>query len=70
MNNLPHRGQKVAEVLVSKGIEISALESIFYLDQDHLEILLSDRFLDFEIINYIGKNVGHDFSQEFPEMSN
>ena len=68
MQTFIHRGQKVEEVLVSKGVEISSLEELFYLSQEHVKILLDDRFLDFHIINFIGTNVGHDFAEEFPEM--
>lgn len=63
-----HRGFKVEQVLVSKGIDISRLSQLVNLTKDHLYVLLGDRFLEYDIIDFIGKHVDHDFSNEFPEM--
>lgn len=64
-----HRGLKVAQVLVRKGIDLSKLSQLVDLTEDHLYVLLGDRFLEYDIIDFIGKKVGHGFSDEFPEMN-
>lgn len=63
-----HRGLKVKQALMSKGVDISTLAKRVNLFEEHLHVLFSDRFLDYDIIKFIGNKVGHDFSQEFPEM--
>lgn len=63
-----HRGLKVKQALMSKGVDISALAKRVNLFEEHLHIMFSDRFLDYDIIKFIGDKAGHDFSQEFPEM--
>ncbi len=65
---MEHRGLKVEQVLVRKGIDISTLSKLINLHKDHLYVLLGDRFLEYDIIKFIGKHVGHDFSNEFPEL--
>lgn len=60
----------VEQVLIKKGIDISTLSKLINLSKEHLYILLGDRFLEYDIIKFIGKQVGHDFSNEFPELRN
>lgn len=63
-----HRGLRVKQTLMEKGVDISVLAKKVNLFEDHLHVLFSDRFLDYDIIKFIGYKAGHDFSQEFPEM--
>lgn len=59
---------KVEEVLARKGVDINVLSRLINLNRDHIDVLFGDQFLEYDIISFIGKHVGHDFSHEFPEM--
>lgn len=68
MDKRKHRGMKVEQVLARKGVDINKLSRLINLNRDHIGVLFGDQFLEYDIISFIGKQVGHDFSQEFPEM--
>lgn len=63
-----HRGMKVKQTLINKGVDMGVLAKRVNLFEEHLHVLFSDRFLDYDLIKFIGYKAGHDFSQEFPEM--
>lgn len=63
-----HRGRKVEQVLNEKGIKISSLAKMIDLHEEQVGVLLGDQFLDYAIINFIGRHIEHNFSNEFPEI--
>ena len=63
-----HRGLRVKQILMEKGVDISVLAKSVNLFEEHLHVLFSDRFMDYDIIKFIGCKAGYDFSKEFPEM--
>lgn len=65
---IKHRGMEVAQILMKKGIDMPTLAKNVNLYEEHLYVLLGDKFLDYDIINFIGHKIGHDFSNEFPEI--
>lgn len=63
-----HRGLKVKQALMDKGVDISELAKSVNMFEEHLHVMFTDQFLDYDIIKFIGYKAGHDFSKEFPEM--